>query len=144
MVYRLCDAHKAVQTYKTHYSDVSSDGLTYARILHHREQLTKYSRICYGLEEAQKSAAKYIHELKKKIARPKGTRNNDGTEGGTNSKRKLPMKATPSRVRGHADGAQVQTRSMTASAADVALNVATARGLAQEKTAAAQRGKKSG
>jgi hypothetical protein len=98
MVYPLYHAHqKAIEAYTLHYTDVSNDELTYARILYHRERLNKYSRICYGNEEAQKSSSKYVKELKGEINRPRAAKD-DANMLDSAKRRKLPMKATASHV----------------------------------------------
>jgi hypothetical protein len=94
MIYPLYYAHqKAIEAYTLHYTDVSNDELTYARILYHRERLNKYSRICYGNEEAQKSGSKYVKELKGEINRPRAAKD-DANMLDSAKRRKLPMKAT--------------------------------------------------
>lgn len=98
MVYPLYHAHqKAIEAYTLHYTDMSNDELTYARILYHRERLNKYSRICYGNEEAQKSGSRYVKELRGEINRPRAAKD-DGKMLERDKRRKLPMKATSSHV----------------------------------------------
>ena len=95
MIYPLYDAHtKAIEAYSRRYASLeTNDELIYARILYHRERLLLYTRICWGNEEAQRCAAKYIKDLKGNITVPKGSREtvhaSESTSGVANGKKRL-------------------------------------------------------
>jgi hypothetical protein len=109
MVYRLYALHeKAIQVYSAHYCETGGDELTQARIFHHREQLNRYSRICHGAEEAQKSAMRYVKELKGNVAKPRGVKEEGAIETKGDVKRKRQPPAKP------ASTSQIVTRSKRA------------------------------
>ena len=99
LVYPLYDAHnKAIEAYSAEYIARGHDDLIFAKILYHRERLMRLSRICWGNEEAQKCATRYIKELKKEITRPKIPRSTAAVPPATRKSTKRPLKPMPSQV----------------------------------------------